>query len=168
MSAITRDRTTAGIHLWGRYSVHPVSRSMWSSRTLVVFPPGTSTRERALLRAWHGWTILGALLAVGIMAATNPTPAVGMVAALATYACGFLVLGRATRTLRPRVRSITVTTFYGNGRPEVHGDARLLDGSLDALAVLERALRAQQIRPVDFEMVWADVWNALPPRTHRP
>jgi hypothetical protein len=95
-------------------------------------------------------------------------PAVGTTTALLLYGGGFAVLARATRSLRPRVRSVTVTTFLGDGRREVHGDERLLTGSLDALSILEQALRADRIRPVDFELIWGDVWNALPePRVDR-
>ncbi|MBK0296131.1 hypothetical protein IAE22_28070, partial [Bacillus sp. S34] len=60
------------------------------------------------------------------------------------------------------------TGAVDHGRPEVHGDVRLLRRSLDALAVTERALRAGDLRPVDFESVWADVWSDLPARPVRP
>lgn len=164
IAAGVRTRVLEGQHRWGRLSVRPVSRTMWSARTLVVFPPGADTRERVLLRAWHAWGVVGAVLAVVVMAAATPRPVLGMVAGCAVYAAGFVLLGRATRRLRPLVRTLTVTTYYGNGRPEVHGDARLLSGSLDALAVTEDALARRRIDPVTFEAVWADVWNTLPSR----
>jgi len=141
---------------------------MWSSRTLVVFPPGTTRSERARLRAWSTWPGVGALLAVAVMAALAGSPGLGTAAAVVVYAAGFVTLARVTRRLRPGVRSVTVTTFHGNGRPEVHGDVRLLRRSLDALAVTERALRAGDLRPVDFESIWADVWSDLPSRPVRP
>lgn len=167
-TARVRARRTHGSHLWGRLTVHPVSRTMWSSRELVVFAPGTNTRERLLLRAWHAWVVVGALVAVGVMAATVDTPVVGMLTGVTVYVGGFLVLGRATRRLRMQVRSVMVTTYHGNGRPEVHGDTQLLSASLDALTILERALEDGQIDRVDFELVWGDVWNALPTRRNRP
>ncbi|WIE65102.1 hypothetical protein DEI99_000820 [Curtobacterium sp. MCLR17_036] len=157
-----RSRSLPGPHLWGWYSVRPVSRAMWSSRTLTVFPPGTTPAECWRLRAWHVWPALGALLVVVVLAVTVDRPGPGIIIGLVLYALGFVVLDRATRTLRPRVRTLTVTTFHGGDRPEVHGDERLLAGSLDALSILERALRAHRIGPVDFELVWADVWDALP------
>ncbi|OII28743.1 hypothetical protein BIV03_00295 [Curtobacterium sp. MCBA15_016] len=164
MSAVSdlRTRVVDGPHVWGRYSVRPVDRTMWSTRTLVVYPPGTTRRERAVLRAWSAWPAVGALLAIAVMAALAPRAALGTVAAVGVYAGGFLVLGRAARRLRPGVRTLIVTTFHGTGRPEVHGDVRLLGASLDALTVPERALRAGAIRPVDFESIWADVWDDLP------
>lgn len=167
-----RSRLLDGVHVWGRYTIRPVGRTMWSSRTLVVYPPGTNTRERLLLRAWHVWPAVGALVALAALVLAAEVPAVGATTALLAYGGGFAVLARVTRSVRPRVRSVSVTTFLGDGRREVHGDERLLAGSLDALSILERALRAHRIRPVDFELVWADVWNdlpaAVPDRVHRP
>lgn len=119
-----------GTHLWGRYSIRPVGRTLWSSRTLVVFPPGTTTGERLLLRAWHVWPAVGAVVALAALVLAVSVPAVGTTTALLLYGGGFAVLARATRSLRPRVRSVTVTTFLGDGRREVHGDERLLTGSL--------------------------------------
>lgn len=161
-AADVRTRVVDGPHLWGRHVERPVGRTLWSSRTLVVWPPGTSRRERLLLRAWGAWPCVGALLAVGLMVMTVDRPVLGAASAVVGYALGFAVLARVTRRLRPGVRSVTVTIFHGGARPEVHGDARLLRGSLEALTVLERALSAGSIRPVDFESVWADVWRALP------
>ncbi|WIE68578.1 DUF6611 family protein [Curtobacterium sp. MCLR17_054] len=164
-----RTRLLDGTHLWGRYTIRPVGRTLWSSRTLVVFPPGTTTGERLLLRAWHVWPAVGAVVALAALVLAVSVPAVGTTTALLVYGGGFAVLARATRSLRPRVRSVTVTTFLGDGRREVHGDERLLTGSLDALSILEQALRADRIRPVDFELIWGDVWNALesPDPDHR-
>lgn len=167
-AADLRARVVDGPHVWGSCSVRPVGRTMWSSRTLVVFPPGTTRSERARLRAWSTWPGVGALLAVAVMAALAGSPGLGTAAAVVVYAAGFVTLARVTRRLRPGVRSVTVTTFHGNGRPEVHGDVRLLRRSLDALAVTERALRAGDLRPVDFESIWADVWSDLPSRPVRP
>ena len=162
--ATLRDRH---LHVWGRETVHPAGRTLWSSRTLVVFPPGTSPRERFLLRALHVWGVVGALPALGVMAALNGSALWGILAAVALYGSGFLVLRRATRRTRPSVRTLTVTTFHGGGRPRGHGDARLLAGSLDALLVYERAALAGQISAVDFELLWADVWSAMPETPRR-
>ncbi|MEN0104273.1 MAG: DUF6611 family protein [Curtobacterium sp.] len=164
MSALVsalRNKSRCGAHLWGSYSVRPVSRTMWSSRTLTVFPPGITPAERLLLRTWHGWFVGGAVLAIGIMAATASTKP-GMALAIAVYTAGFLALGYATRRLRPKLRTVTVTTYYGNGRPETYGDPRALAVSLDTLCLLEHAAKTGQVRPVDFEAVWTDVYNLIP------
>jgi len=95
---VVRARVTDGQHRWGRLTVRPVDRTLWSSRTLTVFAPGTSRRESAWLRAWHAWVVVGAAAAVVTLAATSALPAAA---------------------------------------------------------------------PVEFEVVWADVWNALPPRWPR-
>ncbi|OIH94112.1 hypothetical protein BIU90_06280 [Curtobacterium sp. MCBA15_001] len=159
-------RVTDGAHCWGRLSERPVGRTMWSTRTLVVFAPGTDRRERALLRAWHAWGTVGAVLGVVAMAATasvtGPLTLAGLAVGAVVYGSGFAVLGAATRRLRPLVRSCTVTTFHGNGRPEVHGDVRLLTVGLDTLSLLETALRSGRITPVEFELAWSDVWRSMP------
>lgn len=155
------------LHVWGRETVQPAGRTLWSSRTLVVFPPGTSPRERFLLRALHVWGVVGSLPALCVMAALNGTALWGITAALALYGSGFLVLRRATRRTRPSVRTLTVTTFHGGGSPRGHGDARLLAGLLDALLVSERAALAGRISAIEFELLWADVWNALPETPRR-
>ncbi len=164
MSALVsalRNESRCGAHLWGSYSVRPVSRMMWSSRTLTVFPARHHPVERILLRAWHGWFVGGAVLTIVIMAATASTKP-GMVLAVAVYAAGFLALGSATRHLRPKLRTVTVTTYYGNGRPETHGDPRALAVALDTLCLLEHAAKTGQVRPVDFEAVWTDVYDLIP------
>ncbi|ROP72809.1 DUF6611 family protein [Curtobacterium sp. PhB115] len=119
-----RGRLLDGTHLWGRYTIRPVGRTMWSSRTLVVFPPGTNAGERLLLQAWHVWPAVGALIALVALVPSVSMPASGTTTALVSYGGGFVGLARTTRRLRPRVRSVTVTTFLGDGRPEVHGDER--------------------------------------------
>ncbi|PZE64817.1 SoxR reducing system RseC family protein [Curtobacterium sp. MCBD17_021] len=159
-----RTRVVDGPHRWGRLDVRPVGRTMWATRTLVVYPPGTDRRERALLRAAHSWPLAGLVL-TGVVAVTwTAAPALGAVVGLVGYALGFLVLRWATRRVRPLVRALTVTTFHGNGRPEVHGDARLMAVALGALSSGEDELRAGRTDPVGFEAVWAEVWNALPAR----
>ncbi|MBF4581610.1 hypothetical protein ITJ54_02900 [Curtobacterium sp. VKM Ac-2865] len=166
MSATTAHHTRAarGVHRWGRYTEHPVSRTMWSSRTLVVFAPGTTTRDAVFLRAWHVWPVLGAVVSVVVMLALDHPRGLGLAAAAGVYALGFGVLGAGTRRTRLQVRSLTTTVFHGNGRPEVHGDVTLLENSLDALLLVERARRSGGVDRVGFEVVWADVWTALPPR----
>lgn len=155
-----------GTHCWGRLAVRPVGRTLWSGRTLVVFAPGTSRHERTLLRAWHAWGTVGAVLAIAAMAATSAvTDTVtmpGLAVGLLVYGAGFAVLGSATRRSRRTVRTLTVTTFHGNGRPEVHGDHRLLALALDTLSAMETALRDDRVTPLEFELVWGDVWRSLP------
>lgn len=155
------------LHVWGRETVHPAGRTLWSSRTLVVFPPGTNARERLLLRALHVWGAAGAVPALCVMAAVHGSALWGTLVAAALYGSGFVVLRRATRRTRPAVRTLTVTTFHGGGRPRGHGDARLLATSLDALVVYERAALAGTISAVEFELLWADVWDCLPETPRR-
>lgn len=160
--------TPTGWHPWGRCSTQPVTRALWSGRTLEVHPPGTTAGELALLRALQVWGVGGAVAAVGMVAALHEAPVLGAVVAVVLYVVGFVVLVRATRRTRPGVRTLTVTVFHGNGRPEVHGDARLLETSLDLLCLAETAVRRGQVSRVEYELIWGQVWSALPERTERP
>ncbi|UFU15620.1 hypothetical protein LQK89_08005 [Curtobacterium sp. C1] len=157
-----RARSLQGEHLWGRYTVQPVTRALWSAQTLEVYPPGTNATELLFLRAWHAWRLGGPLTAAVLLLVLHDRPFVAVGLAVTLNVVGFLVLARATRRTRPAVRTLTVTTFHGNGRPEEHGDRRLFDGSLDALTVLERAHRQDRVGRVEFELVWGDVWDAIP------
>lgn len=151
-----------GWHPWGRCTVQPVTRALWSGRTLEVHAPGTTAGELLLLRTLQVWGAGGALVAVGLVVALHRVPVVGVVAAVLVYVAGFVLLTRGTRRVRPGVRTLTVTVFHGNDRPEVHGDVRLLDASLDLLCLAEDAVRRGQVSRVEYEQVWGQVWRAMP------
>ncbi|WP_144761157.1 DUF6611 family protein [Curtobacterium sp. 9128] len=155
-------RVLHGPHVWGRLEDRPVTRAMVSSRTLVVFPPGTDTRERLLLGAWHHWFLVGAVVAVAVIAATSASVA-GFVAAMVVDAAGFVVLGRCTRRVRPLVRTITVTTFHGYGGPEVRGEVQRLLRAHEALTLAEVSVHSGAIAPAEFEAAWGVVWRSLAP-----
>ena len=142
--------------------MQPVTRTLWSGRTLEVHPPGTTTGELVLLRALQAWGVGGAVAAMGVVVALHDRPVVGAVVAVVLYAAGFAVLARMTRRTRPGVRTVTVTVFHGNGHPEVHGDVRLLETSLDLLCLAETAVRRGQLSRVEYELVWGRVWSAMP------
>lgn len=156
-----------GWHPWGRCTVRPVTRALWSGRTLEVHAPGTTAGELLLLRALQVWGAGGALVAVGLVAALHRAPAVGVVVAVLVYVAGFVLLTRVTRRVRPGVRTLTVTVFHGSGLPEVHGDVRLLEASLDLLCLVEDAVRRGQASRVEYEQVWGQVWRAMPEHAER-
>ena len=148
--------------------MQPVSRALWSGRTLEVHAPGTTAGELLLLRTLQVWGAAGALVAVALVVALHRAPAVGLVVAVLLYAAGFVLLVRVTRRVRPGVRTLTITVFHGNGRPEVHGDARLLEASLDLLCLVEDAVRRGQVSRVEYEQVWGQVWRSMPEPVVRP
>ncbi|MCL9664542.1 hypothetical protein L2091_04770 [Curtobacterium albidum] len=162
-----RTRRT-GWHPWGRCTVQPVTRALWSGRTLEVHAPGTTAGELLLLRTLQVWGATGALVAVALVVALHRAPAVGLVVAVLLYAAGFVLLVWVTRRVRPGVRTLTVTVFHGNGRPEVHGDVRLLEASLDLLCLVEDAVRRGQVSRVEYEQVWGQVWRSMPEPVVRP
>ena len=138
---------------------------MWTSRTLVVYPPGTNTGERALLRLWHQWVFGAAGGAIVALAACSGEPWwVGTLVAAAWCVGGTVVLRRATRRTRPAVRSLTVTLFLGVRPPEATGDVRRLARCLGVLERAEAALRDGTADPVRFEAAWAEAYAALPAR----
>jgi hypothetical protein len=138
---------------------------MWTSRTLVVYPPGTNTGERLLLRIWHEWVFGAAGGAVVALAVCSGAPwEVGTLLAAAWCAVGTMVLRRATRRTRPGVRSLTVTLFLGVEPPEATGDVRRLARCLGVLERAEAELRDGRADPVGFEAAWAEAYAALPAR----
>ncbi|PZF59639.1 hypothetical protein DEJ23_00955 [Curtobacterium sp. MCSS17_008] len=151
-----------GWHPWGRCTVQPVTRALWSGRTLEVHAPGTTAGELLLLRTLQVWGVGGALVAVGAVLALHHAPAIGVGVGVLVYVAGFVLLARATRRVRPGVRTLTVTVFHGNGRPEVHGDVRLLEASLDLMCLAEAAVRRGRVSRVEYEHVWGQVWLAMP------
>jgi hypothetical protein len=158
-------RVLDGEHVWGTVTVRPVSRTLWSSRRLVLYPPGTNRRERQVLRLWAAMPVLAPMLVVVAMAVCAGTPAwiglcVGVVVALTACA----VVGVACRRLRVRMRALTVTTFLGGPEPEVHGDAELMARLMDVLTALEEARRLGAVDAVEFELAWAAAYRAVPSR----
>ena len=79
-----RARSLQGEHLWGRYTVQPVTRALWSARTLEVYPPGTNATELLFLRAWHAWRLGGPLTAAVLLLVLHDRPfvAVGLTVCL--------------------------------------------------------------------------------------
>jgi hypothetical protein len=165
-------RLIEGDKLWGTLDVTPVGRSMWRRVRLTVYPPGTTSAERRALHFAHSWPIAGAILALVVMVALGSAwpPALVVVGVAALYLAGFWVGARLTRTLRMRIRSLSVVSVYVGGGLEEYGDASLLRETADRLRDIDARRRAGRLDPVSYEAEWSDIYAALPssPRESRP
>ncbi len=154
---------------WGTLDVSPAARGAWQLMRLRVYPPGTSPRERRALGFAHSWPIAGSagtLVVVAVLAALPPVadalPPVGDLAVvLLLYLAGFLLGARLTRRLRRRVRTLTGAVVYAGGEKREYGDVALLRASARRLAALEGLRREGLIGPVEYEAVWAEVYEAV-------
>ncbi len=74
--------------------MQPVTRALWSARTLEVYPPGTNATELLFLRAWHAWRLGGPLTAAVLLLVLHDRPFVAVGLAVTLNVVGFLVLAR--------------------------------------------------------------------------
>jgi hypothetical protein len=126
---------------------------------LVVFPPGTDTRERWLLRAWLRWPVaclLSALAIAGALSAELGIPvAVGVAAA---FVLGpHLWLRRTVRRARRGLCVVHADHAYGpSAADDLARCQRLVSLARDATEA-ERALDRGELTPVEFQRVWGEV-----------
>jgi hypothetical protein len=103
-----------GLHVWGSIDVSP-SRYGVTRYRLVVFPPGTDTVERRLLRVWRAWPTWGALLWLTTQIVLDAILGAGAALAVSTIAylgSGAILFGRVN-VLRTRVRTLSVVRIAG-------------------------------------------------------
>jgi hypothetical protein len=155
-----------GSHAWGVYeSTTPLSmrRTGWGRFLLTVYPPGTNLAERRTLtfyRRWPTWGGMILLLAALITAGIEPS-VITMAPFALVYAAGILVGFVATRRLRSRTKRLIVAVNILRGRPDVIGNAALLNASVASLAELDRQLRLGLLTPVEHEAGWGTVYFAI-------
>jgi hypothetical protein len=167
VSAVVREAFHAAIdgsHRWGVYkSTTPLSmrRNGWGRFVLTVYPPGTNLRERRAItfhRRWPAWGGMILLLAGMIAARIEPFATIPFVL---LYAAGILIGFVKTRRLRSHTRRLTVAVASLGGRPEVIGDAELLNASVSSLVDLDLQLRLGNLTPIEHEVGWGRVYYAI-------
>lgn len=159
---------TEGATPWGTIYVSPASGSgLWRRVRLQVYPPGTTRAERRMLHFAHTWPIGGAIIGLMLTVALSGElpPGADLAAGFLAYAAGFWLAARLTRSLRRRVRTLTVASDYLYGEPREYGDARLLHAVTARLDDLEERRRASQVNPVQYEAEWGDIYDAIPSST---
>ncbi|MFF1635228.1 DUF6611 family protein [Leifsonia sp. NPDC058248] len=160
-----------GRHRWGyadRTLAASANRSGVSGQRLVVYPPGTNTRERRLLMAHRQWPVYGGLASLAVALVLSPaTPGLALAGMLGLYVVGFAVLSRLTRRLRQACRSVQSSTVMLGGTIRMLGEPRILDACLVSLTVLEGRRDDGEIGEAEFELGWGEVYEALGARTVR-
>ncbi|MFF1879438.1 DUF6611 family protein [Leifsonia sp. NPDC058230] len=157
-------KLTEGAHPWGTVDVSPAGRGAWQRVRLTVYPPGTTAGERRALTFAHAWPILGAVLAVLLLAPLGsawPAPLV-LVTMLVVYVAGFWVGARITRPIRGRLRSLTTATVYLSGEVQEFGNLRLLRETLAEFDRIDALRRRGELTPVQYEAEWSAIFDTLP------
>ena len=151
-------RLLDGGHTWGSLQVSPSHYGVTRYR-LVVFPPGISADERALLRIWRAWPTWG--MATFLVMEILLAPAIGPVAALwissGVFFGGGAVMMATTAPYRGGVR--TMVAVRRSGVDDAPAAERFVEFYVLAHQLVEadQALAAGEIAPVDHELA---VWRA--------
>ncbi len=144
---------------WGDLTIGPGSPAgSWT--TLHVYAPGTSQRERDLLRVFYGitegtyafWAIGAAGVAGALFGLRGSLLAMVVMAVICVLVCA------AARHLVLRVRQLGVRADE-NG---VHGDAAALGATVAAFRALDQN---PTLSAVEYERRWAQLYNTVPARS---
>lgn len=151
-----------GRHDWGSVDASPTRHGVTHYR-LVVFPPGTDTVERRLLRAWRAWPMWGAVLLVvsQIVLGAFFAPGAALAVSASAYVAGSVFLFARVSELRSGVRTLSVVRIAGYTDQR---SAAMFTELKSLLAVLCHA-DAQRDRgessPTDHEAAWWRVYDRL-------
>jgi hypothetical protein len=142
-----------------------VARSGLARYRLSVYPPGTSETERhelVLARCW--WigggfaALLGELILISLGRGLTEAASIALI-----WAAGaFYGLSRTT-TIRHGTRVLSVVVMATSPR-EIFGDRDLYNECCIRLGALEEHEHRERLNPVEYEAIWADVYDRMPPR----
>jgi hypothetical protein len=126
---------------------------------LVVFPPGTDTRERWLLRVWRWWCFSGALLATVAFGVLDGPAGLPLTLALAAalFLGPLLWLRQTLRRPRRDVAIVHAELLFGPSATADLARCRRLVSLSSILVDAERALDLGQLTPLDFQLIWGEV-----------
>jgi hypothetical protein len=145
--------------------VTPTGRTVWSRTRLTVYPPGTNTAERRALRFYRSWPVGGAALAIFLFFGLSALPVIIVtILALLVYVVGFWAAHLATRTLRPKLKCLTVLTISTGANVETLGDVAFFEAATDRLRALDELDDQGLISAAEYEIHWSEIYDALPER----
>lgn len=155
-------RLLEGSHQWGWVQIGTAGRGGWLILRLTVYPPGTDARERRLLTFARNWPAAWSTASVAAMVAGGGEAPAAVVVPLCTaiWAVGIVVVLRATRGIRARVRSVSVAQLSEGGLRRDLGDVAAVALAARELEGLDRAAAEGRIDPVEYERRWARVYEA--------
>jgi hypothetical protein len=166
---------TKAVHLvvdgefaWGtieRPNAGTMGRTGWGHFRIAVYPPGTNLAERRAMTFARRWPYVGVIVSLLVAIALNSDW--GFVVGAGVFVAVLLVSRGITSQLRHLTRQIHVSVAVAGGAREVYGDADLFTQTADAFANLDERMLAGDLTPVQYEAGWADIYNALEPRTTR-
>lgn len=163
-------RVIDGDRKWGTLDFSPAGRTMWQSVHLTAYPPGITTAERRMLHFAHVWPVAGSVLCLVLMVMLSDvlTPLWSLITAVAVFLAGLLLGSRLTRPLKGRIRTLTVSTVYLDGKLNSFGDTKLMAVARARFDALDARDADGSLAPVEYEAEWADIYAMLPARSSAP
>jgi hypothetical protein len=146
---------------WGSFTGGHVPRAGIVHHRLVLFPPGTDSRERRLLRAWLAWPLTGtaaALAAVMVLPVWLPGP-VAVLAAASAWGVGYLSLRHAVRRQRGAVLLLDAEYAPATGTRAERARCHRLQSIASTLALAQHAYGHGALSPVEFEALWSRMYD---------
>lgn len=148
-------RAMSGAHPWGLLETTVPVRYGWRSFRLMVYPPGVSAAQRCVFWLDRNVPIVAAILVLAAMLVL--VPVVPPLALLLLIPVGVAIIAgvrRLTKPLRLTVRILSVAQLDIHGSTRTYGNDCLMNRCVDELGGMDRARRAGQITPVEYERRW--------------
>ena len=155
-----------GQRQWGSIDTG-VSRQGFRRYRLVVFPPGISDPERRLLRLWRRWPVWGATvwLVTVIPFVATPNASLAVVTATALYIGSGATLFVMLRSVRTRVRTMSVVLISGYSNPVAAAAYTELKAVAIILCAADTMRDAGDITAAQHEALWWQAYDRMGTRT---
>jgi Family of unknown function (DUF6611) len=152
-----------GGHLWGSFDAM-IGRYGLRRYRLTVFPPGITAADRRLLRAWRGWPVGGAavaLLATMCLSEVILTPMTTLVVCAGVYVvvgAALFVMSAAPRT---QVRPLSVILIDGYSDPRSEAMYAEWEAVIEMLATADEMRERGELSSVEYEAMWWHAYNRV-------
>ncbi len=156
-------RLLDGNHPWGSFDAM-VSRYGLRRYRLRVFPPGIGAADRRFVRAWRGWPVGGAalaLLAAMCLSDIVFSPITALVLCAGTYVAVGAALFAMSGAARAQVRSLSVISIDGYSDPRTEAMFVQWAAVVEMLTTADEMRERSDLSPVEYEAVWWEAYNRL-------
>lgn len=152
-----------GNRVWGSFDAM-FGRYGLRRYRLSVFPPGIAAADRRLVRAWRGWPVGGAalaLLAAMCLGDVVLTPLTTLVACAAAYLGVGAVLFVMSGPARVQVRSLSVVLVEGYSDQRSEAMYGKWEAVVEMLTTADELREQGEMSPVEHEAMWWEAYNRL-------
>jgi hypothetical protein len=157
-------RLLDGAHLWGSFDA-TVGRYGLRRYRLIIFPPGSTTTDRRLLRLCRGWPVGGGVLALFAVMLVGGSPDSLLVAAAAYLTVG-AVLFVLTAGVRGGVRSMSLILLTEQLGPDDRRRYAEWEALVSLLTYADHMLSAAAITLLQHEALWWQAYDRLEVGAH--